>query len=48
MWEDQDGNTFIARPYTILVAGHWVTSSYSNLIWDYDRLAKKDKIIAQL
>lgn len=48
MWEDQDGNAFIARPYTILGAGHWVTSSYSNLIWDYDRLAKKDKIIAQL
>lgn len=48
MWEDQDGNTFIARPYTILGAGHWVTSSYKNLIWDYDRLAKKDKIIDQL
>ena len=47
-WQDQDGETFIARPYTILGAGHWITSSYKELIWDYDRLSKKDKIIAQL
>ena len=47
-WEDQDGNIFKARVYTILGCGHWFNISYKENIWDYDRLAKKDKLLASL
>lgn len=47
-WEDQDGNRFFARPNTILRAGHWNNPSYKSLVWDFDRLAKKDKIYASV
>ncbi len=46
-WEDQDGEKFIARPYTVLRGGHWWHILYKENVWDYDRLAKKDKIFAQ-
>lgn len=46
-WENQDGQKFIARPYTVLRGGHWWTALYNEYIWDFDRLAKKDKICAQ-
>ena len=47
-WEDLDGNRFIARPHTILFCGHWNNISYHEYAWDFDRLAKKDKIVAQI
>lgn len=46
-WEDQDGNIFDARPYTILKGGHWYNPLYTSYTWDFDRLSKKDKIFAQ-
>ena len=45
-WENSDGETFIARPYTILRGGHWWNPLYVKYIWDFDRLCKKDKIYA--
>jgi len=48
LWENQDGVRFEARPYTILGCGHWYSISYEKYAWDYDRLAKKDKILAQI
>ena len=48
LWENQDGESFLARPYTILKAGHWWNVSYYKYAWDFDRLAKKDKIYAQI
>ena len=47
-WEDLDGNRFFARPHTILFCGHWNNISYHEYAWDFDRLAKKDKIVAQI
>ena len=47
-WENQDGVVFKAKPYTILGCGHWYNKSYEENVWDYDRLAKKDKIYADV
>ncbi len=47
-WQNSDGDTFIARPYTVLFGGHWFNPSYKNNVWDFDRLAKVDKVYASL
>lgn len=47
-WENQDGEKFIARPFTVLRGGHWWNALYTKYEWDFDRLAKKDEIYAQL
>ena len=46
-WENQDGQKFTARPFTILRGGHWWNALYNEYVWDFDRLAKKDKLYAQ-
>ena len=46
-WENQDGEVFEARPYTVLRGGHFMNISYKNYAWDFDRLCQKDKIYAQ-
>lgn len=47
-WENQDKERFFARPFSVLKAGHWMNISYKEYAWDFDRLAKKDKIYAQI
>lgn len=47
-WKTQDNEEFIASPYTILRAGHWYNPCYYKFAWDFDRLAKKDKIYSQV
>ncbi len=47
-WETQDGERFFARPFTVLGAGHWMNSLYKENVWEFDRLAKKDKLFAQV
>lgn len=47
-WENQDGIKFKSTPFTILKGGHWYNKSYEEIVWDFDRLAKKDKIYAQI
>ena len=47
-WENQDGERFTATPYTVLRAGHWINPIYRENVWDFDRLAKKDKILASV
>ena len=47
-WENSDGEHFFARPHTVLYCGHWLNISYKEYAWDFDRLAKKDKMIAQV
>lgn len=47
-WETQDGERFTATPYTVLRAGHWYNPIYSENVWDFDRLAKKDKVFASV
>ena len=44
-WENSDGERFIARPFTILRGGHWWNSAYTKYEWDFDRLAKKDRLL---
>ena len=46
-WEDSDGNRFRMRGYTVL-AGHWPNPGYTDYRWDFDRLAKKDRFLAQV
>ena len=46
-WENSDGQRFFAKGYTVL-CGHWWNPSYESYCWDFDRLAKTDKIYAQL
>ena len=31
-----------------LRAGHWLSSIYTENVWDFDRLSKKDKIFASV
>lgn len=45
-WENADGVRFIARAYTVIKGGHWLNPLYKSYTWDFDRLAKKDKLIA--
>lgn len=47
-WENSDQERFIATPHTVLYCGHWYNISYQEHAWDFDRLAKKDKIYAQI
>lgn len=47
-WENSDGERFIARPHSLLYCGHWYNISYKEHAWDFDRLAKKDKIYAEI
>ncbi|MBD5632745.1 MAG: NAD(P)-dependent oxidoreductase [Clostridia bacterium] len=47
-WETQDGERFIASPYTVLRAGHWHNPVYDGYVWDFDRLCKKDRIFASV
>lgn len=47
-WRTQDGEEFTARPYTVLRAGHWYNPLYESFTWDFDRLAKRDKIFASV
>lgn len=46
-WQTADGENFTARAYTVL-AGHWINPTYKENVWDFDRLAKQDKIYAQV
>lgn len=46
-WVNSDGEQFTAKGTTVL-AGHWINPSYSKYCWDFDRLAKKDKIYADV
>lgn len=47
-WLTQDGEKFTANAYTVLRAGHWFNPVYKEFVWDFDRLAKKDKIYASI
>ena len=47
-WETSDGEKFTADTYTVLRAGHWLNPLYSEWKWDFDRLAKTDRIIARI
>ncbi len=46
-WENSDGERFTAKG-TSVIAGHWFNPSYVRYCWDFDRLAKKDKIYADV
>lgn len=46
-WINSDGETFFAKGTTVL-AGHWFNPSYVSYCWDFDRLAKTDKIYADV
>ena len=47
-WENSDGEVFEACPHTVLFCGHWYNISYQKYAWDFDHLAKKDKMVAQI
>lgn len=47
-WETQNNEVFEASVYTVLRAGHWFNPVYKSNCWDFDMLAKKDKIFAQI
>ncbi len=47
-WRTQDGEEFSARPYSVLRAGHWFNRTYTQNVWEFDRLARKDSLYAQL
>ncbi len=48
MWQNADGVTFEARPHSVLYCGHWYNISYTKYAWDFDKLAKTDKLVAQI
>ena len=45
-WENCDGERFFARPFTVLRGGHWLNPLYSDYVWDFDRLSRKDALYA--
>lgn len=47
-FENQDGEAFFLTPYAVLRAGHWINPLYKSNVWDFDRLARKDRIYAAL
>ena len=47
-WENPDHKIFTATAYSVLSGGHWFNPTYENIVWDFDRLAKKDKVYASL
>ncbi len=47
-WCNMDGEKFVANAYTVLKAGHWINKIYFENVWDFDRLAKQDKIYSQI
>lgn len=47
LFKNSDGEEFMMKPYSIL-AGHWMNITYREYKWDFDRLAKKDKIYASI
>lgn len=47
-WQNVDGEVFEMRPHTVLFCGHWDNISYHKYAWDFDRLAKTDKLAAQI
>ena len=47
-WMNCDGEEFEARPHSVLFCGHWKNISYTKYAWDFDRLAKLDKTVAQI
>ncbi len=47
-WETQDKEVFEATAFSVLRAGHWHNCCYESNTWDFDRLAKNDKIYAQV
>ena len=54
-WENSDGVRFFARGYTVM-CGHWINPCYGKKFypdypeycWDFDRLAKTDKLYAEI
>ena len=47
-WRNQDGREFTATAYTVLRAGHWINRTYTENVWEFDRLAKTDGLYAQI
>ncbi len=47
-WQNCDGQKFCADAYTVLRAGHWEHALYNRYLWEFDRLAKTDKIFARI
>ncbi len=47
-WQNSDGEKFSADTYTVLRAGHWEHALYKNFVWEFDKLAKTDKIFARI
>ena len=45
-WQNSDGQKFTARPFTVLRGGHWLNPLYTDYVWDFDRLSKKDGLYA--
>ena len=43
-----DNERFTARPYSVLFCGHWYNVSYKENSWNFDALAKTDKLAAQI
>ncbi len=46
-WEDTDGQPFQMRGYTVL-AGHWPSPGDTSIAWDFDRLSRRDRLLAQV
>ena len=44
---NSDNEEFMMKPYT-LICGHWFNITYKEFKWDFDRLAKKDKLYASI
>ena len=47
-WRCHDGHEFVARPYTVLKAGHWCPDCCQPEPWDFDRLSKFMPFFAQV
>ncbi len=48
LWKNSDGEEFSSTVYSVIRAGHWYNSLYNSNVWEFDRLAKKDKIFAHI
>ena len=45
-WENADKERFYMKAYTVIRGGHWMNPLYKSYVWDFDRLSKKDSLLA--
>ena len=47
-WKCSEGHTFNMTPFAVLKGGHWCKECNKRNQWNYDKLAKTNKFLAEV